>query len=569
MVVRPSAGNIAGLLVNALGGSDGNPANPYARRAFANRPDDQVVNDRGGSAQADWKIGPGTLTSISAYRVWKNTGGFDADFSTADIDYLPDDDRNSTQFRTFSQELRYAGTTKAIDYLVGGFYSNEHLRQNTAVFAGTQFTPYLDLALSPLVEGRVDPTFLNTFGTFPFVGGVNYAPNIGGVDQYRQTDDTYAAFTNDTLHLLRGLDLNLGARYTIDTKNLNTTSYNIGNGAGCAAANQAFAILNAVNPTVAQELAAVNNTLCLPFLSPGYNNFTDHQHETEHNLSGTAKLSYRFSPQLLGYLSYARGYKAGGFNLDRVQCTVGQAGCAPGSAAVITPITQTGFRQETNNSYEVGEKATLFNRKLLFNVTGFYQEYKDFQLNTFTGLVFVVDSIPKVTSKGVDLDTVWFATPRLNFQGGFTFADTRYDLTAAQLAAFQLATGFQGGQHSRVSLAPLWSASLSGTYTASFDAHTMARFNLGAKYSSDYNTGSDLDPGKNQSAYTTVNMRIVFGPKSERWSLELWSENLFDARYKQVAFDSGFQNLPSNSTGVLDAFLGAPRTFGGTVRTHF
>ena len=59
--------------------------------------------------QADWEIGPGTLTSITAYRDWKKTGGFDADFSTADIFYLPND-TNSTRFRTFSQELRYGGT---------------------------------------------------------------------------------------------------------------------------------------------------------------------------------------------------------------------------------------------------------------------------------------------------------------------------------------------------------------------------------------------------------------------------------------------------------------------------
>jgi hypothetical protein len=30
----------------------------------------------------------------------------------------------------------------------------------------------------------------------------------------------------------------------------------------------------------------------------------------------------------------------------------------------------------------------------------------------------------------------------------------------------------------------------------------------------------------------------------------------------------GFQNVPSNATGVLDAFLGDPRTFGVTLRAH-
>ena len=577
VITRPSQApipNLANGVVAALGGNDGDPTNPYARNAYANRPDRQRTRDGGVSLQLDGEIGPGTLTSVTAYRNWKQTGGFDADFSTLDLLYLPDDDRNSSQFRTMSQELRYAGTSKSLDYLVGGFYSYENLHQNTSILTGNAFTPYLSLALSPLVEQRADPTFLQTGLTFPFVSsngarGVNYAPNSGSVDRYRQDDDTYALFTNDTLHLTSKLDLNVGLRYTIDHKALNSYSTNIGGGLGCGAANAAFGILNAINPAAAGQLAAVNETLCLPFLSPGYNNFFNRQSETEHNLSGTAKLAYKFDRNLLVYASYARGYKAGGFNLDRVTCTVGTAGCAPGSAAVNTPITNTGFGKEMNNAFEVGEKATLFDRKLLFNVTGFYQRYTDFQLNTFNGLVFVVDSVPHVISKGADVDFVWFAASRLTFQGGVTYADTRYDLTAAQLAGLVARTDFQGQRNSRLSLAPLWSASLSGTYTQPLGENYKARVNVGAKYSSDYNTGSDLDPGKNQKAYTLTNARLAFGPANDRWSIEAWVENAFNTNYKQVAFDSGFQNVPNNATGVLDAFLGAPRTFGGTLRLKY
>lgn len=563
------APNLANNIVAALGGNDGNPANPYARTAYSNRDDRQRITDGGVSLQADWEIGPGTLTSITAYRNWKTTGGFDADFSTADLDYLPDDDRNSSQFRTFSQETRYAGTAGKLDYLVGGFFSHEKLRQNTAVLVGSQFTPYLSLLFSSLVEGHPDPTFLRTGLTFPFVGGVNYGANTGGVDAYRQTDNTYAAFTNDTLHLTDKLSLNGGVRFTYDDKSLYQQSYNIGGGGGCASANAAFGILNAVDPTAAAKLAAVNSTMCLPFLSPGYNNFTNNQHEHESTLSGTAKISYRFSPSLLVYGSYARGYKAGGFNLDRVQCAIGTAGCGVGSAAAITPIRNTEFPAEYNNSFEVGEKATLFNRKVLFNVAGFYQHYTGFQLNTFNGLVFVVDSIPSVISKGVDVDFVWFATPRLSFQGGATYADTRYDLNAGQLADLVARTEFQGQGNSRLSLAPLWSASLSGTYTQPLGERFKARLNIGAKYSSGYNTGSDLDPGKYQTGYTLMNGRLAFGPKNDRWAVEAWVENMLNTNYKQVAFDSGFQNVPTNATGVLDAFLGAPRTFGGTFRVKF
>ncbi len=286
--------------------------------------------------------------------------------------------------------------------------------------------------------------------------------------------------------------------------------------------------------------------------------------------SGTAKLAYRFDPELLLYASYARGYKAGGFNLDRVECTVGTAGCAPGSAAVNTPIRDTAFAKETNDSYEIGEKATLFDRKLLLNATAFYQKYKGFQLNTFTGLVFVVTSVPQVISKGVDADFVWLASKAFSLQGGVTYADTRYDLNDAQLATLQAQTGFLGDQE----FAPQPRAAVVGVAVGHLHASSLgddyvARLNLGAKYSSGYNTGSDLDPGKYQTGYVVANGRVAVGPKDGRFSVEVWAENLLNTNYQQVAFNSGFQNVPTNATGVLDAFLGAPRTFGGTLRVKY
>ena len=554
-------------LVNALGGSDGNPADPYARNAYANRPDGQDITDGGVSLQVDYKLPSldASLTSITAFRDWKTKGGFDADFSTADIDYLPNDNSNSTEFRTFSQELRFAGATGKLDYLVGGFYSHENLANNTSIRVGSQFDTYLSLLFSSLVEGTPDPNFLKTGLTFPYVGGVNYNNGDGSIDQYRQNDDTYALFTNETLHLTDKLEVTGGVRFTDDSKSLNQYSTNVGGGAGCAAANEAFALLP---PGVAGALAAIDNTLCLPFLSPGYNNFTNHQSQSENEFSGTAKIVYRFDPHILAYASYSRGYKAGGFNLDRVQCTIGAPGCAPGSAAAITPIRDTGFPGEFVDAYEIGEKATLFDRKLLLNIAAFDQIYTGFQLNTFTGLVFVVESIPEVTSRGADADFVWLPTRNLAFQGGLTVADTRFSKSSyASIIAND--PQFLGTPGERISFAPLYSASLSATYTLNLNDAFMTRFNAGVKYTSKYNTGSDLDPGKEQSAYALVNARVAFGPRDEHWAVELWSENLFNQNYKQVAFDSGFQNVPTNATGVLDAFLGAPRTYGVTFRAKY
>ena len=84
-------------------------------------------------------------------------------------------------------------------------------------------SPPTSACCSPRWSRRTpDPNFLKTGLTFPYVGGVNYASGSGSVDQYRQKDDTYALFTNDTYHITDKLELNVGLRYTDDEKVLNT-----------------------------------------------------------------------------------------------------------------------------------------------------------------------------------------------------------------------------------------------------------------------------------------------------------------------------------------------------------
>ena len=89
---------------------------------------------------------------------------------------------------------------------------------------------------------------------------------------------------------------------------------------------------------------------------------------------------------------------------------------------------------------------------------------------------------------------------------------------------------------------------------------------------SDYNTGSDLDVEKLQDAYTVVNARVGFGAADKRWMVEFWGLNLTDEDYMQVGFDAPLQSvgtpLPDNPFNSYNAFLGAPRTYGMTLRVN-
>ena len=577
---EPLDGKPGGLtaqnLVAGLGGAGGGEAvdaNPYERLAYANQPDAQDIVDEGISLQVDYRLPSlnASLTSITAFRNWKLYGGNDLDFSNADILQSPEGDANSTQFQDFSQEIRFAGTYGKLDYLVGGFYANEYLRDNFELLFGNQFNTYIDELFSTIGLGVPIPGFQKLlFGA----GDPGQPGGTGGVDSYRQRDDDYAIFTNETFHFTPKFDINVGLRYTIDNKVLNSENQNIGTGAGCAAADAGGA---------AEILGQAGlNTLCLPFESPAFNNFPNHQSESTSNTSGTVKAAYRFSPEILTYASYAKGFKAGGFNLDRTGCPnelpVTQGGPCPvnanGTITAITADKNTFFKPEYSDSAEIGVKNTLFDRKLLLNATLFYEKFSNFQYNTFTGLVFVVDSLPYVYSKGLDADFVYRPLRDLNFQGGITVADTRFSHSDGGLVngvdtGVLAQSGFLNNSGSRLPFAPLYSASIAATYTYRLPSDYMLRFNAGAKFNSQYNTGSDEDPRKLQPAYTITDGRIVFGPQNGQWDIEMWADNLFDTHYEQVAFDAGFQNAPTNATGLINAFLGAPRTFGGTIRAKF
>ncbi|MDR7134155.1 outer membrane receptor protein involved in Fe transport [Lysobacter niastensis] len=558
-------------------------ADPFARVAYSNRSTEQDIKDKGVAAEVNW-ITPwfdgATLTSITAWRDWGSINGLDFDFSSADLLYRnPEEDESFTGFETFSQEFRLTGSTDRVDWMFGAFYSDEDLDRNETYRIGSGYEPYLSVALLSMINpalGRspTAPLFLSQASGRP--PGTVFA-GFGANDVYRQNAKSAALFTNNTWHATDALDLTLGLRYTREDKELDSNYANPNGSPGCSAmlgpggqARVAQALLARGVPAAAlpQVIPQVIGFSCLPWANPLHNGRVTHQESEEKEWSGTLKVAYRFNDHVMGYVSGARGYKAGGFNLDRVQSNTGLSSGGSG----ILPVNDTSFPGEFVDSYELGSKTTWADGNLLANATLFHQTYEDFQLNSFLGTSFVVRSIPEVVSKGIDTELLWQATKGLMVQGGVTYADTRYgddipggDFVAPTGALYKL-------PGSRVSFAPYWSAAGSATYEVDVGNSHIARFNLGAKYMSDYNTGSDKDVEKAQDAYTVWNARIGFGARNKRWMVELWGLNLTDEDYVQVGFDAPLQNVspaPNNPFNSFNAFLGAPRTYGMTLRITY
>ena len=542
-------------VIDALSPDSGvaNPANPFARRTFSNRSTAQDIKDKGASAELNWDIaslGAG-LTSITAWRDWRASSGQDSDFSTADIWYRAPDGRFSNEFKQVSQEIRLAGATGPVNWLVGAFYANEDLDSLQHLAFGTQFEPYYGLLFS---QGMA-PTLVSTItGRAP---GTAYPLDSGVQDRFKQKSDSYAVFTNDSYQFTDKLEGTVGLRYTSEDKKLDSVYSNIGGGsAGCAASRARRAVVNAVFAAAPPGTAANwFNLGCGTYADPAFNAATTRQSINESEWGGTAKLAFRFSDDVMSYLSYARGYKAAGFNLDRERIVSAALGAADPASAVDP---DTSFAPEKVDSYELGTKTNWLDRSLLLNATLFYEKFDNFQLNTYTGISFVVASIPEVTSKGVDMDFLWFAPGRkLSFQGGVTYAETVYgNFTPGPGISPRL-------PNNTVSFAPRWSGTLAATYSQPLGGNLVWRANVGAKTTSSYNTGSDLNPGKQQSAFTLVNARLGLGSANERWMLEAWGQNVLNRDYYQLVYDAPLQ------TGTLDAYLGAPRTYGLTLRVSF
>ena len=143
----------------------------------------------------------------------------------------------------------------------------------------------------------------------------------GDVDtRYYQKSENWALFTHNIVHLTPTLDLTLGLRYTHENKSFRGAFNN--NNATCAALQGSGLLGIATNPALgsAAQLAQGILTLsCLGNSSTGLNALDPRDSFSDGEFSGTAVLSWKPTSDLLVYGSYSRGYKAGGYNLDRFE----------------------------------------------------------------------------------------------------------------------------------------------------------------------------------------------------------------------------------------------------------
>ena len=193
-----------------------------------------------------------------------------------------------------------------------------------------------------------------------------------------------------------------------------------------------------------------------------------------------------------------------------------------------------------------------------------------------------------VTSTGVEAEITLFPMHHLQVTAGLTYADTKYrnDLvgrdtgTPLDPALFLLpGDNLSNAPKITATASIAWTPDISGT-------NLSALFYVDSRLTSDYNTGSDLFTEKEQDSYAIVNARVGIRGPEQRWSVELWAQNLFNQDYQQVAFSTPFQGSGPNNNSVaqvrnfgsptsafanqlMSSFLAEPRTYGITGRFRF
>jgi iron complex outermembrane receptor protein len=494
--------------------------NPYDRVTDIDAELGVDTNEGGVSAIADWNLGGATLTSVSAWRFWNWDAANDRDYTGLPIQTLQHIPSRQDQF---SQELRIASNgNHALNY-VGGLY---FFRQRVI---GRPISVYGPDAAYWLI-GPTTGTAPNTIAV-----PANLLDGYGTDGRTDFQSNSYAAFGEVNWKPLPRLTLTGGLRYTYEDKHGTYDTFVFG------------------GPTVTDtrlinaRLSILRGQTYAASVSGGA-------------LTGRANVAWQVTDTVLGYASFARGAKSGGINMSGLP--LNDANQPALGTAVIRP--------EQNTAYEAGIKASLFDRRVMFNVAGFYTRVTDFQTNVTdtkaaVALRTYLANIPKVTVRGFEADATAALTSHFSLRASVAYADGRYDSYPAgpcPIEAIGSGTSACDLSGRALSSLPKWSGTVGGDFEQPVTA-------LGGSLllHADANSRSRQFGDPTGSAYTVIaGYTVVNGSVGYRsdagWEVAVFARNLFDKDYIQNV------TIQAGNSGLILGTPSDPRTIGVTFRAR-
>jgi outer membrane receptor protein involved in Fe transport len=252
--------SVIGIRSPGVGG-DMVSESPFSYTGLYNFDATNVVENSGASLQLDWDINDYvTLTSITAFRNLERFDNADSDFTTAALLAPEASNLTDTEIDTFTQEFRLSGSVGNTDWLIGAFWFDEEVEQNSGVLFDTGARPYVDTmtkllnaetpadfvdALNPAVpspilqlEGLIAQSYLPTspipplapdvvaeFG--PILPGQSFLiPGQGTLETGLLENEAISLFAQADFGLGDRTTVTLGINYTEDEKNVAVSTIN-------------------------------------------------------------------------------------------------------------------------------------------------------------------------------------------------------------------------------------------------------------------------------------------------------------------------------------------------------
>ncbi len=580
-----------GGAIRALGGRFS--ANQrFSYEAFANLESVNKIENYGFSGQIDFDLSDAlSVTSISAYRRVSSFTNQDSDFTSAD---LIGDNRAKTGINTYTQELRLASDFDGpVNFLVGGFFFKEDIKQDTGLTFGRDFRGYANF-LTGGAYSSTEPTLRALLPNTP--AGAFGTAGQGRFEKYRYNNDAISIFGQLDFEPLDGLTFTVGANYTKDNKRVSTNNVStdtfssidlVQAGANAGIPGSIPLPSGTIFPRTTP--CPTPNTLmagfCNPFLGlrplqflPPFLNFpnaVENGKTDDSDLAYTLRLAYKFSRQLSAYATYATGFKASSFNLstdsrpfarDFIPGSPAQVP-APAASAIRTAglasnnlITGTRFAgPEDATVYEIGLKGNF--PGFGFNFAIFKQVLKGFQSNIFQGTGFVLGNAEKQSTQGFELDASVTPVKNLNFTASITYLDPKFDSFPTG-SAFNPATNgvvptnLTGRRPTGVSE---FAVAVGGTYTAEISGDTDLTFHVDYSFDSAYTIAQGL-PFK--AAPESLNASISLG-LGNGLEISAWGRNLTSPKFNPVIFPGVAQ------AGTLSGYPSGPRYYGVSGKFKF
>ncbi|QJU59483.1 TonB-dependent receptor [Sphingomonas sp. AP4-R1] len=489
--------------------------NAYDRVTDIDAQLDVSTSEGGVTGIADWDIGPATITSVTGWRFWDWDAANDRDYTGVPIQitqHIP-----SLQHQ-FSQELRVASNgDHALSYVAGLYYFQQSLIGHPISIYGPQATYWL---LGP--ASQYPQNLLDGYGT-------------NGTTDFRSK--SYAAFGEVNWKILPRLTATGGLRYTYEHK---TGSYDTFVFGGLPTTNTTLvnAKLSILRP---QTYAAKDN---------------------DGSLSGRANLSYQLTDGIMGYASFARGFKSGGINMSGLALT------STNQPALSTAV----VRPEKNTTWEAGVKTRLFDRRLILNADAYYTRVTDFQATIVDSSQTValrgyLSNIPKVVVKGVEVDATALVTRTLSLRGALEYAHGRYADYPAGPCPLEFQTAATTACNltgRRLSGLPTWAATIGGDWTPAVSAAGRSGA-LVLHADSAWRSGYYGDPSLSRytfiRGYNVTNASLGYRD-DKGWEVAVFARNLFNTNYIQNL------TIQAGNSGLILGTPSDPRTYGVTLRVR-